>query len=390
MENNQTKTATIGIVLPHLNFRGTEKQSLNICKGLQEQGFKVVLFNIQGWGYFSEVLIESGVEVVNVGPPIHEGKKGASKIRLFKLAYLAKKYKCNCLLCRGATASQVCAFAAKISRIPSIIVFSNRIKKPNLNIKKSSFRKKVKLLRFLLKRGFANYYVTVSLEGTDNLLSTFPSLSGRVFPIQNGVNIDDIYKKLASSPKIKKPDRFRLCFAGSLELKRKGLDTLIDAMHDLVNKKNKTDIELLLIGSGGDEAALKKRVEEKGLEKSVVFAGEQKNPYYLVKSSDLFILPSRHEGFPNALLEAMALGVCSIAFDCQTGPKEIITNNKNGILLSSNTTEELADSVIRLKKDTNLRKRLALKGKQTIQEKFTYQKMMSGYIKLLKKVLDIE
>jgi len=390
MENKQTKTVTIGIVLPYLNSRGTEKQSLNICKGLQEQGYKVVLFNVQGWGYFSEILKESGIEVVNVGPPISKGEKRVLKIRLFKLAYLAKKYKCNCLLCRGAIASQISALAAKISRIPSIIVLSNRVKKPDLNIKKSSFKKKIKLLRFLLKRGFANYYVTVSLEGTDNLISTFPGLSGRVFPIQNGVNIDDIYKKLAFSPKIKKTDRFRLCFAGSFEFERKGMDTLIDALYELVKKKGQVDIELLLIGSGGDEVALKKRVVEKGLEKNVVYAGEQRNPYYLIKSSDLFILPSRYEGLPNALLEAMALGVCSIAFDCQTGPGEVITNNKNGILLSLKTREELVDSVIRLKRDTNLRKRLALKGKQTIQEKFTYKEMIDNYIKLLNRVLYIE
>jgi len=132
---------------------------------------------------------------------------------------------------------------------------------------------------------------------------------------------------------------------------------------------------------------LRKRVEQRGLENNVIYAGEQKNPYPFIKSADLFILPSRREGFPNALLEAMALGVCSISTDCPTGPKEIIENNKNGILVPVGSKTRLVDEILRLKKNPELRRKLAASGKRTIQAKFTYHKMIEEYTNLIRKVL---
>lgn len=389
MESKKTKRIKIGIVLPYLKSRGPEKQSLNLCKGLQEQGFKVILFNVQGWGYFYDIFRESGIEVVNVGPPVFEGKKRISKNRVFRLAYLARKYRCNLLLSRHGITGQVCAFAAKINLIPSIIVFSNKIIRRGTVSKKSFFKKRLKLLRFLFKRGFADYFVTVSLESAQNLLSSFPALSDRIIPIQNGIDIKEIYNIPEPVPGVKKTGRFRLCFAGSIEIARKGMDTLIETLYELIYRERKKDIELLLVGSGEDEAAVKQLIKEKKLEEYVIYKGEQKNPYPFIKSSDLFILPSRREGFPNALLEAMALGVCCIAFDCDTGPREIIDNNKNGILLPPDDRDKLVDAIIRLKDDPVLRERLSSNGKETIRTKFTYQKMIQSYTKLIKKALKV-
>lgn len=387
MKNSKSTTTTIGIVLPYLKSRGTEKQALRLAKGFQKQGFKVILFNIQGWGYFFKAFQNAGIEVVNVGPSTHEGERRVSKFRLFKLAYLAKKHGCNFLLSKAGASHQICARAARLARIPSAVVFSSRILKYRPGKSKSPLRKKIALFRFLWKFGFPSRFVTVSTEGAENLVSNFPALSDRVVAIRSGVDADEIRKKSSDTKEIKKKNRFRLCYAGSIRLKTKGLGILVDVLDTLVHEKEQLDIELLLVGSGDDEAELRRRVKQRGLEHNVTYAGEQENPYPFMKSADLFILPSRKEGMPGVLLEAMALGVCSISTDCLTGPKEIIENGKNGILVPVDDKSMLVAEILRLKENPELRRKLAENGRRTIQTKFSAQRMVGVYIKMIREIL---
>ena len=83
------------------------------------------------------------------------------------------------------------------------------------------------------------------------------------------------------------------------------------------------DTKLMIIGQG-EYTQYKELVSRLGLEDAVYFTGLKKNPYPYLKKSSLYVLTSYYEGFPNALVEAMALGVPAIATDCMTGPKEIL------------------------------------------------------------------
>lgn len=389
MKQNKTKETTVGIVLPFINWRGTEKQALRLGEGFIKNGFKVILFNVQGWGK-SEPFHRTGIKVVNVGHPLHNlneaGKEYPSGVRVFRLAYLAWKYKCDLLLCRAGMAKKICGWAAKLAGIPAVVVFSSVVRRREIE-KRSPLQRKLDLFRFLADIGFADYFVTVSSVGGDNLRFSFPSLADRVFAINNGIDLNELDVKSPIPVGIAKTNRFRLCYTGTVELKRKGLDTLIDSLDILVHTKKQTEIELLIVGSGPDDEEFRDLVAQKGIEDNVLYAGEQENPYSFMKSADLFILPSRKEGMPNALLEAMALGVCSIATDCPTGPKEIIENGKNGILVPVDGKDQLVDAILKLKKDPELRKKLAAEGMRTVQTKFSYQRMVEGYVKLIRKVV---
>lgn len=101
----------------------------------------------------------------------------------------------------------------------------------------------------------------------------------------------------------------------------KGFWHLIKAF-SLIAKDNE-DIRLMILGTG-DWTRYQKLVEDLGIKDKVAFMGLKKNPFPYVAASDLYVLSSNHEGFPNALLEAMALGRPCIAADCKTGPREII------------------------------------------------------------------
>ncbi len=98
------------------------------------------------------------------------------------------------------------------------------------------------------------------------------------------------------------------------------------------------DIRLAIIGDGKFEA-YKELAWRLGVSDSVCFTGLQKNPYPYLKRGSLYVLTSYYEGFPNAMVEAMAMGLPVIATDCMTGPGEIL-EDRYGILIPNMSPEE--------------------------------------------------
>lgn len=98
------------------------------------------------------------------------------------------------------------------------------------------------------------------------------------------------------------------------------------------------DTKLLIIGQG-EYTAYRELVNRLGIDDVVYFTGLKRNPYPYLKQSSLYVLTSYREGFPNAMVEAMALGVPVIATDCMTGPREIL-EDKYGILVPNMSPEE--------------------------------------------------
>ena len=135
-------------------------------------------------------------------------------------------------------------------------------------------------------------------------------------------------------------------------IKLKGFDLLIKALSqiDLANW------HCIILGEGEERENLTNLIKAKGLEDKVFLLGRKDNIYNYYKYASIFVLSSRHEGFPNALVEAMGHGCASVAFDCQTGPAEIIENKKNGYLVKAEDINELSKKIAYLIKEENIRK----------------------------------
>ncbi len=123
----------------------------------------------------------------------------------------------------------------------------------------------------------------------------------------------------------------------------KGFWHLIKAFY-IVNQKF-PNTRLQIIGTG-DFRGHRELAQELGIADKVYFPGLQKNPFPFVDAADMYVLSSNHEGFPNALLEGMALGKPCVAADCKTGPREILLSKETYEELIKNKPEGTIDDII--------------------------------------------
>jgi GalNAc-alpha-(1->4)-GalNAc-alpha-(1->3)-diNAcBac-PP-undecaprenol alpha-1,4-N-acetyl-D-galactosaminyltransferase len=103
--------------------------------------------------------------------------------------------------------------------------------------------------------------------------------------------------------------------------------------------------------------------------------------------ADFFVLSSRYEGFPNALLEAMQMGLACASFDCPSGPRELVVDGRNGLLVASDDVDGLSRALRRLADDKDLRSRLG-KEAAKIGEGFSRSKVYGKWLSLVDFVAD--
>ena len=390
MNSKEEIQIIIGIVLPYLKSRGTEKQALRLGRGFVEKGARVILFVVQGWGNqdLYQAFTRAGVEVVDVGTAVDVNEKKLRILRFYSLYRLVKEYHCDILLSRATRTNKISGIAGLLARIPTVAILDNAVRRYQNTGSKSSLKNELSSINFRRTLFFPRHIITISKEGRDNLIFNYPALKDSVTPIQNGVDVDNILN-MAQMPKpyFLPGNRFNLCFSGSIEMNRKGLDILVEALRHLVYEVKQEDLLLTVIGSGEDLPRVKSLVEQNALQNYVNFYGETSNPYNIIQQADIFIFPSRYEGFGNALLEAMALGVCCVAADCDNGPREIIEDGKNGLLIPVGSSSALSDAIMSLKNDTERRIRLARQGAETIRSTFSDNTMVDSYYNLFRKLL---
>ncbi|MCP4607487.1 MAG: glycosyltransferase family 4 protein [Planctomycetes bacterium] len=178
--------------------------------------------------------------------------------------------------------------------------------------------------------------------------------------VPNGIDFER-FKNLSKDEvrcdlKANADDRLVICVSGFRPVK--GVRYLIEAMQ-IITQKNRS-IKLLLAGDGPEEESLKELVRQLNLDACVDFLGQlpyNDVPRYMA-ASDLFVLPSLSEGFPNVGLEAMASGLPVVATNVR-GLSEIIEDGENGFLVEPEKPDQIAEKVLSLLEDDGLRHKIS-------------------------------
>lgn len=180
------------------------------------------------------------------------------------------------------------------------------------------------------------------------------------------------------------PGRKYLIGMGRLSYE-KGFDILIGVFGKLSGKYPQWD--MVIIGDGAERQSLLNQINKQGLDKRILLPGAVKNPYPLLKQADVFISPSRFEGFGLALAEAMACGLPVVSFDCPGGPAEIIHNGVDGILVRHQDVDELQQAIEKLMSDDNKCQQLKAQALGSI-ERFKLDKIIKEWDELITRVIN--
>ena len=141
-------------------------------------------------------------------------------------------------------------------------------------------------------------------------------------------------------------------FYGRIVDEVKNIQLLINAYEKSILPQKK--IKLLIIGDGQDKVMLEEMVNKLCLSEMVLFKPFMSNPFPIVKQAKYTLLTSDHEGFPMTIIESLACGVPVISVDCKSGPKEIIKDKINGLLVENNNIESLINAMNLLVLDDKL------------------------------------
>ena len=159
---------------------------------------------------------------------------------------------------------------------------------------------------------------------------------------------------------------------------QKGFDLLITAWKQVYDKH--PDWELHIYG-GGDSSYYQQLANNLGLAQVIKCHGAVNNIIEKYQESSIFVLSSRYEGFGLVLAEAMSVGLAPIAFTCPCGPKDIITDDEDGILCENGNLLQLSQGICRLIEDDNLRKVMGQKAAKNI-ERYAIDNVMQQWIQL--------
>lgn len=330
----------ITLLISSLAGGGAEGVCVNIANALAKRGWKVdlVVLNLNKESYLNRLNEQVNLVVLGVTQARHAPTN--------LLRYL-KENNIGMMLVFNYELAVITIILRIIFRL-KIKVIARNINTISKICDSSSGRWQSYIVKPLIKKFYSkvDHVVNQCHAMRNDLLSIFPQLDLRSSVIYNPVakHVEEYTKDLVFNYN---KENYILC-VGRLE-KQKAFHHAIDVFSRL--QYTYPDLRLKIVGIGSLENELKELAIKLDVANKVDFEGFRENmiPYYL--GAKLTLLTSLYEGFPNVLIESITLGTPVVAFDCQSGPREIITKH-NGVLVENGNVEKLEHAISMLLKGT--------------------------------------
>ena len=169
-----------------------------------------------------------------------------------------------------------------------------------------------------------DYVASISSDVTNTFLQVFPSLAPKIVEIENILSPAFVRKRTEledTDKEFRQTDNISLLSIGRYS-EQKNYDNVPDICKHLINE-TKLNIKWYIIGYGGDEALIRKKIKEAGMEEQVILLGKRSNPYPYIKACDIYVQPSRYEGKSVTVREAQMLCKPVVVTNYPTAPSQI-------------------------------------------------------------------
>lgn len=367
----------IALLIYDLRCGGAERVATQLACGLHRREYRISILTLRGPEppFYP---LDSGVDLVPLDVLAGEGTitdrlrrvpraVGQLRIRLTEIqpdALLAFMTECNVL---ALLATRI------LDRLPFPVIVNERVH-PALT-EQRLFACAARYVTF----PFADAVTTCSRGMAPWYERWLPAQ--KVVPIQNPVVVDGRPDDPAAEALAVRMRGERHVLAMGRLAPQKGFDMLLEAYARLPLRWRR-GWSLGILGEGGQREELQRQIKRLGLQGEAVLLGRYANPYPILRAGDIFCLSSRYEGFPNALTEAMACGLPAVAFDCPTGPSEIIREGHDGLLVPPGDVDGLSEALGRLMRDDRLRTRMARRAPE-VRERFGVEGFLDAWEGLL-------
>ena len=373
-----TAVPRISFVIPHLGLGGSERSLVKLANGLALSGFDVELV-IFGRPETLENELDRAIVTVFLG-----GDSSWSPRLWWQLVRKLRRNRPDLVFGWSLFANLAVTWLQPFHGCRRVIV-SERSYLPRMAGEMPWWR--WQLMRVLIRWCYRRArYITANSAPTVNALRAWVGPGSEYVVIPNMIQVDAA-RASANLPAPGMPvpahGRLRILALGRLVFE-KGFDVLLKAFAEV---RSARDWDLVIVGQGELEAQLKQQAVALGIGDRVHWLGRQPMPFPYYKAADLVVVPSRFEGIPNVLLEAMALGRPTIAADCMTGPRILTENGRFGVLVPVEDSAALAAAIIELGDDAERRAELGQQAGEHIARTYDEPIVLADITALLRMAL---
>lgn len=297
------------IVISNIGIGGQERVAINTASILKDKyNSTLSVF------YMEENSYKPSIPLVDLDIPPSQGIINKI-VNVFRRTRALKKLKRNLNIDVALSFGSTANIANALSRVSDKVIVSIRGYYEALS--NSLIGKHINKLVY----NKADVTICVAEKLSRDLREIYQLPIGKVVTLYNPYDFDSIVEQANKNIpiEIRHP---AIVTMGRLD-KIKGYRHLLNAF--ALVQKIIPEASLIFVGEGSEKDKLKELVTVLGLTENVVFVGFQANPHSYLSKCDIYVLSSIHEGFPNALVEAMACGLPVVATDCKSGPREILT-----------------------------------------------------------------
>jgi glycosyltransferase involved in cell wall biosynthesis len=350
-------TYPVLLMARELDSGGSERQLTEIALGLDRSRFEPHVGTFRPNGLRGDQLRAAGVPILEL--PVYSFRSTAALTGAWNLASFIRTRRIRLV---HAFDAPLAAFATPVTRfLTSAKMLTSQRGHRDLT---PEYRK---LLRWTDRKADG---IVVNCEYLKRYLTQDEGVRESLVQVcRNGVDLEQFHPAPPVRPDSLPPGAFVI---GSVSMLRpeKDLSTLIQAF--ALVRHQLTSMKLVLVGSGSEFERLQQCASEAGVAQDCVSQSATPDVAPWIRNFDVFVLPSRNEAFPNAVMEAMACQ-CAVIASNVGGIPELIQDNVTGLLFEPGQPAALADALSRLIEDHQLRRTLAVAGQRFVREHLSRQ-----------------